>query len=411
MCILSENSVESLLTIFAAALFNIKASLIASSHAIDDDTFEELLIAAKPFAIVVGDQSRAITTQSLTKLTNIQSIIDASHSHKNIVPESLNIKSVTWKSILSNTMDTEQVEKTDRLFAPIQVVYPDFQNNKFVASVASFTHHNITSAISSILIVIPPEQRWSSKDVVLTFATELSMFTLISQLAAVASGASLTFAQNMDVPLLATADATNSTVLITDNDTSLSFLELEEDFTPIQYLRFIMNKASISRGKMSYKPVVDGFKSIKQIHTSTNYPCNSPPPQLRKKTPKVTQITSSDANLIRSISGAHFIQSLCSPVLASPISQTTIWDYREDLLYTSGEDQKLLINYGAVQPCIESKVVDLSETNKSSQHNEGILQVRGNSVSGSPFDWIDTGIVAKFTDDGCLRIKSKEKII
>lgn len=406
VCILATNSVESLLTIFAAILYNIPISIIHT----DSESLaklELLLQAANPFAILVADET-LLKDVLLEKYTpHLRRILYTGAPLEGPIPLSISVGQ--WNTVINNahlgTASTDiQLPDEQNFGAPVRVVYPNANGG---AAVAEFFHHNIAAAIASNIKFLPKSHQWTPEDTVLLFASQFSVYTLVAQLSTLISHATLAFVDHESVLPSAVLESVKPTILINDNYSTLSLLNLSQSLTLGQEIRLALNRAALSRGSLNKTPVVEYFKSVRQIFSSTLvYPGQQEAIAASDNSKAIDDLlTCEDSNTIRALAGAHLFHALTTPLIASPISQTTIWDYRLETPDTFKGKPVISVNFGPVVSCIEARLVDAPAGQGSvDRYNYGLLQVRGCS-SGNDIDiWVSTGINAVFTSDGCLRL-------
>lgn len=405
MCILSSNSVETLLTVFASVLYGVPISIIHTDKE-SLSNIEILLEAADPFSIIVSDE-RLLKDIPLEKYTpHLRYIL---YTGLEPVGVSTEAEIYQWKKFVENLhVEENSIPMQDTEF-PIRVIYPSIalptstKDNK--ALITKFTHQNIAAAVATNIKILPKSQQWTDKDTILLFTSQFTVFSLVAQLSALISQSTVAYIEVELALPSAVLEQIQPTVLINDNYSTLSLLNLRQDLTLTQEIHYAFNRAALSRGTLHKTPVIKYFKSVNQIFSSTMvYPDQQ---EMIKGSPDVKatddQLTNGQANAIRALTGAHFVHALTTPTVASSVSQTNIWDYREDSFDQFKNNNVTCINFGSVMSCIEARLVD-SEPDSVDTYNYGQLQVRGFSCGADLLTWHDTGISGLFTHDGCFRL-------
>lgn len=113
--------------------------------------------------------------------------------------------------------------------------------------------------------------------------------------------------------------------------------------------------------------------------------------------PDTKPVLSHNLDLLRAGLGSHLIYALGSPWAFGPIAQTHLHDYRVDSNEMSGYG-----HFGAPVSGVEIKLSGISDD--GSVHGKvGVVEVSGPVVVGK--GWVNTGIRAKWRQDGCLEVE------
>ena len=316
------------------------------------------------------------------------------------------VNTQTWKELVStlesqagDSFEFPAIDESETCF-PLRITYEDPSGK---IGISKFTHQNIAAAVASQIKVLPTSQQWNESDKVLIFTSQLSMFTVVSQLVAFVGKSSLVFLSKMNVVPEQLLLATKPTIMVTDDETTFSLLKQVQDLTLLPTINLAIRNSRVSRGRLPSGSVLPYLSTVRLIYSSTCIVDNTAPTEVDQDPDDddKTHLNSADTNTIRALTGSRFIHALTSPLVAGPIASTHIYDYR----LNSSHDKQSLTNYGPVAACIEAYLKDEPLNSGSTDSNEGRLFLRGFS-SPALHEWIDTGIVGSFTPDGCFKIRN-----
>lgn len=398
--LLVPNCQQALVSLFASALFNIPTTVIP----IDKDSLiyvAKHIEAANPFVLIVADEG-LLDGINFSK-TQVKEVITLRNNSELCYPTS--VRSSIWKTLIKSFSTTPaEFPEINETVRPVHVTY---RHNGLV-KVSSFTHQNIAAAIAYHIKALPPAQHWGPMDRVLIFTSQVSLYTIVAQLAALIQGSSVLYLPIMNINPDLLLEGTKPTVIVTDDDTTLSLLNQVRDLTLPQTIKLYIDRATLSRGRLSGRPVMPSFASLRLFYTVAQITDNTEQllhPELFQRDEDdeddlKTHLNTYDTNTLRSLTGADVIHSLASPLLAGPVASTLVWDYR----YSSDDDREKLTNFGPVSATLEAKLCDFGNASQlEAENNEGELFVRG-FVSPNEEEWVATSIVGRFTPDGCLKV-------
>lgn len=385
------NCQQAFTTLFAATLVNIPVTFLP----VDRYSYQNLsehIQAANPFALLIADDLvlkdlEGLDLKSLNKIVTIR--------------EKTEPGTVGWKELISEFEGNSigkfpEIDESETSF-PVQVTFE--RHGK--VEVSKFTHQNLAAAVASHIKVLPNSKQWTSSDQVLIFTSQLTVFTVVSQLAALVCQSNLIFLSKMNVIPRQMLHAAKPTIIVTDDETTFSLLEQKYDLTAMYTIKQRISEVKLSRGTLPSSPVLPEFASVRLIYSSTQALDNQaselpPPPEAEKE-----HLDSDDTNAIRALTGARFVHCLTSPFVAGAVASTNMYDYRLDI----AQNEAWLTNYGPVAANLEAVLHD-DPAGSTEKSNEGRLSVRGFSKTGQATEWIDLGIQAKFGPDGCLKLKN-----
>lgn len=394
--LLVPNCQQALISLFAAALFNIPTTVLP----IDKDSLtyvDKHIEAANPFVLIVADE--VLLDKVDFSKTNIKEVITIRNKSEFSYP--ISVRSSLWKTVIKS-LGTTPVDfpAVSEAVRPVQVTY----RHNGTVKVTKFTHQNLAAAVAYQIKALPQAQQWGDQDRVLIFTSQVSLYTIVSQLTALIQGSSVLYLSKMNVNPEFLLEATQPTVIVTDDDTTLSLLNQVRDLTLLQTIKLRIDRATLSRGRLPARPVLPYFKSVRLFYTVAQITDNTEQllhPELFEQDEDdeevKTYLDTYDINTLRSLTGSDVIHSLASPLLAGPLASTMVWDYR----YSSADDRDKLSNFGPVSATLEAKLRDFGGL--EAENNEGELLVRG-FVSPTGEEWIETSIVGRFAPDGCLKL-------
>lgn len=418
LVIVANNSIESLVTIFAAVLFNIPVRIIQQDPLLRTSYLESMLRAANPFAILVSDEDIMKDVLFEKYTPNLKLILYTGNALQGILPKS--IKVTKWDEFMITGDNNPQAHWAKTFPAPdteSPLLGTVFMNKasgvpveRLTPSISTFSNNQIMTAILSQRAFIPKEAQWNPQDKLLVFTAACNMYTLIYQLAALVEGVSLSYIAGQDVSFYETIQILRPTILVCDDFTSWLILSYSKGLGIFSDISFAMNMSSLSRGTLKRSAAIDFLNSVRFIYTYQNiYPYL----QVKMESGEGKEMNQVHCNALRALTGAAVFHGLISPLVAGPICQTTIADYRTDDgptslgRYEDGQDvvaSTTFINLGPPMPSIEYKVSDFPGSQLADQFNLGMLQVRGTTTCTSSGTWVDTGIMAHIGSDGCVKI-------
>lgn len=420
LVIIANNSIKTLVTIFAAVLFNIPVRIMQHDPNLKKSHLESMLHKANPFAVLVFDET-LLEDIALEKLTpNLKLVLyTGAPSLKAIYT---NIEVVNWDDFMINkdynpkgtwltTYPEQQVHKPllGTIFmckasgAPFDTPVP---------AVAAFTNNQIMSAIVAQKAFLPREAQLTKNDKLLLLTPVCNMYTIIHQLTALIECASLVFLEDQNVSFEETMNALKPTVLVCNDYTSLLLSSYSKNLGLLERARFAKSSSSIRRGTLRRRAVIPFLAPLRLIYThQLIYPYLHNEFEKNK-----TKLDQQSCNDLRALAGAAVIHGLVSPMIAGPICQTTIADYR--LLHGNmdvGQEHggksfarnSTLINFGPPMGSLEYNVSDYTGSHLAEKFNAGSLQVRGNSTCLESSSWVDTGINVMIGADGCVKLISR----
>uniref|UniRef100_A0A060TIT0 ARAD1D49104p n=1 Tax=Blastobotrys adeninivorans TaxID=409370 RepID=A0A060TIT0_BLAAD len=357
------NSAESLICLFAGALHGVQVVFAPMN-----DELDKYVRFCKATVVVTTGELAELLIQN----TNVGTIVFTGKRQlqgPHLVP---------WDHAISNPKQAGDALKK-AIDPPMAMVYSS--GEKIVLTTVS--NQNIVSAVASQLKALPIKEQWNNKDTVVSCTTELSNHTIVHNVAALAVGAHLVLPESTSsVNLFLLVSTIKPTILVTDDETSLSLAARSERLKALHLVQLQIALNTLRLGKLpTHSYIIRDFASVRLVHSGAL----QDEPALSDK----------DANLIRALTGARLIHSLYVPLCLSPIAQTNIYDYR------AGEPG--VINFGAPMACLELKLKDHGLYQASER--KGQIWIQGPAVTEEP-QWVNTGLIALFGPDGALKIHS-----
>ncbi|KAJ8102629.1 hypothetical protein POJ06DRAFT_245168 [Lipomyces tetrasporus] len=384
------NSVENVVTSFAAAHYNMAAVLLPLTSDMDElsryleMTQPELLI----FEAGVLDFTQLSLPESVHDLVivvpSIQDHLEWKDQLNEKVGSSIGVH--TWEDVVSTESPPKTViELPQEEYNGPAIIVPYTTLLGTVESVA-FSHGNIVSAVAAQLRAVSHSVSFKSTDTVVPLDSIQGMYTRIMFLAALTAGTSVVFSgttsEGFDFDALRTIVPT---VVIASPKSILHVL----NYTPGLLINLRLKRASgiLAAGNLPW-PVLNLFPNLRLIYIHDD----QPPRQAKRGEDynNAGSLTSAQLSLLRALLGARVIYALTHPRIAGPICQTHIYDYR---------NLGPVRVFGPVVPALEAVVKDIE--NLKGGDRQGHLCLRGLPTADK--GWVTTNIVGEWGDDGCFR--------
>lgn len=422
LVIIADNSIKTLVTIFAAILFNIPVRIIQHDADLTSSSLGNMIAKANPFAIVVSN-SNIFDNVSLEKYApNLRLVLYTGEKLNDTLSKFVEVFS--WDAFLIQGNSNPQEHWLFEFPKPeiekpiIGVVFMQKTSgapmHNPTPSVSLFTNNQIMTSILSQRAFLPKKVQWTQDDKVLIFTASCNMYTLIYQLAALVEGASLAFIEGQDVSFHATMKYLKPTILVCDDFTSWLLSTFTKSLGIFSGVTYVKSMSYLNRGTLRPRAALSLFESVRMIYT---YKMICPHIQYQFESEKGQDMDQKACNSLRALTGAPVIHGLASPMVAGPICQTTIGDYRTvhgpSDLGTHGNGDSIaktcnFVNLGPPMVSLEFNVSDYPGSHLAGSYNVGMLQVRGNAVCDQPDSWVDTGILVVIGTDGCVKLMLKK---
>lgn len=404
-------------------LFNIPIRFIQQDIYLTILTLESMLEKANPFAVIVTDH-KLMKDVFFEKYTpNLKLILYTGRPLIGVLPKYIEIRN--WDEFMIEGDKAPQEHWLPNIPEPkfgepiLGSIFMYKNSNvpaqKLVPLVVTFTSDQIMSAIAAQKEFLPKESRWSQKDKMLVFTASCNMYTTVFQLAALAESVDLSYLEGEDVSFLDTMIFLKPTIIICDDFTSWLLLTFSKDIGVFSEATYTSNLNSLKRGTLNHQSAIAFFNPLRLIYS---FHLINPYIQQVYECEQGKDLDQKACNSLRALTGSAVIHGLVSPMIAGPICQTTISDYRvlhgPKNLGINENGVKIaktinFINFGPPMPSLEYNVSDYPGSQLADQYYIGSLQVRGTSTCRPKEIWIDTGIKAVISGDGCVKLMLKKK--
>ncbi|KAI7905745.1 uncharacterized protein BX663DRAFT_500763 [Cokeromyces recurvatus] len=322
------------------------------------------------------------------------------------------------------SFDEMEAKGKSAVFDTITVVPNDFATIYFSSSALKeskngviLTHKNLLSSISSYLLVIPPQQRFSSKDRLLLNLPIDNVFRYVLTAAVSLLGGSIAFNEqetddeNIDVGTYLTHIATVKPTIFVSGPIFLRQVKhlIESRYNKSFLFKrgYSVKKEYLEEGRLvndcKYDMLV--FRDIRQKMFGGNL--------------RLIYIDNDDnmdpslATFLRIILSTQVLQTFNLTETVSSITASMFYDYNADPKAT-----------GAPLPCNEIKLVDVKElslTAEDQPNPRGEIWVRGNNVFAGYYNnssattdvldtdgWYTTGYLGEILPNGTLKVIGKK---
>lgn len=379
-------------------MFNIPVAILP----IDKSSLVNLgkhMEAANPFIIFLADNAllEDVKTARLPSLKTVVTIRDKF----SVQPAANGFETTTWKELTGEFKgpvgEFPEIDESEQSF-PVRTTFE--RGDQVVVS--KFTHHNLAAAVAAHIKALPQSHQWKESDKVLMFTSQLTVFTVVSQLTALVCRSDVVFLSKMNVVPDQMLAAVAPTIIVTDDETTFSLLEQKYDLTVTPTIKQKISEVKLSRGVLPKAATIPAFGSVRLIYSSTCVLDNAGTASAAARDEK-EHLNSADTNAIRALTGARFVHCLTSPFVAGPVASTNVYDYR----LNAAQDAQWQTNYGPVAACLEAVLRDAPAAG-STARGEGKLCVRGFTTDAAAQDveWVDTGILGSFGADGCFKLRN-----
>ena len=365
-CIALPNGVELLISIMAAAYFGVDFILI------DPDTPAEFL----EFALTSTNAAGLITTLGNVPRTTSMKL-------------ALEVGSDDWNSISEQSASAQQ--DLDALDSRGQCNILTLEPVVDGWAVSSFSQESIASATAAVLKSIPTDHRLSPEDVIYP-SEHLSNgpeFALI--LAGIVQGSTIVLQHaKEDAQYADIINAAKPTIIYASSELVKYIVGKSKNIADGTLDRVVLQfyNRNLSRGRLP--PGLQSLKGVLGSRCRLLYLSSSFQPKNR-------DILHRFATFLRSGYGIYVIQSLSTPGVLGPITQSHIQDYRASPT-----------SIGAVHPTCEIKLVDEPVAGlrvADEPRPRGRVWVSGSTIADETSQteqWVRTGILAEWLDDGTL---------
>lgn len=423
LVILANNSIKTLVTFFSAILFNIPVRIIQHDIYLKTKFLENMLQKANPFAILVTDKM-ILKDVFFEKYTpNLKLILYTGEGLDGIMPKSLNIAYWddfmisgdrnpkehwlnTFPKLPNNRPLVGTIFMHKRSGAPIESLVP---------TVAIYNSDQLKSAIMAQKKFLAKDFQWNREDKMLIFSAACNIYTIIYQLAALVEGTALAYIEGQDVSFYETMKVLRPTILICDDYTSWLLLSYSKDLGVFSEVTFDINMSAIEQGFLKQTAAIDFLDSVRMVYT---YQMIYPYIQATFECDDGRDMDQESCKTLCALTGAAVFHGLVSPMVAGPVCQTTVADYRlvdepTNLGKHANGDLVIntvsFINFGLPMCNLEFSLPDYPGNQSSEKYRIGPLQVRGSSTCKQSNTWVDTGINVSIGPDSCAKLMLKKR--
>ncbi|KAF7194921.1 Long-chain-fatty-acid--CoA ligase 3 [Pseudocercospora fuligena] len=395
------NSVEYLLTIFAASFYGVTPILLPYNlphpkvyHFLSGTGADALVCAA-------GNLPLDDLSQTCKNLRLLTWVVEKTSRHMdwNGVPDEAAGRLVVsvWHDVVEDNKATATTElpSNDTGDAPGDIVTVwQPSDPAILPQIVPFTQTNIVAAIAALVTAIPMRQRLSSADLVLPADTFTHSYVLCQTLAALYMHCSVAItsvaAPGVDLQLARRGVA--PTVIIASAETMAKLHQQETAGISSGLQRFgkYTQDQTVAAGRMPTDGIL--FKLLAPKSGSTE------PGKLRliltshrlgAGSPSLTSTMLSD---LRIFTRSRIIYALTTARVAGAIAQTNVFDYRR----VDGTEPS---HFGVPLGSVEIKYLNPDEKALSSSEPNGKLVVMGPAVAGGE---VKLDVQMKMREDGCI---------
>ncbi|KXS95654.1 hypothetical protein AC579_10368 [Pseudocercospora musae] len=395
------NSVEYLLTIFAASFYGLTPILLPYNiphpkvyHFLSGTGADGLVCAA-------GNLPLDDLSQTCKNLRLLTWVVEKTSTHMdwNGVPDEAAGRLVVsvWHDVVEENKATATTElpsnETGDTPGDIVTVWQPF-DPAILPQIVPFTQKNIVAAIAALVTAIPTRQRFSSADLVLPADTFTHSYVLCQTLAALYMHCSVAItsvaAPGVDLQLARRGVA--PTVIIASAETMAKLHQQETAGISSGLQRFgkYTQDQTVAAGRMPTDGIL--FKLLAPKSGSTE------PGKLRliltsdrlsAGSPSLTSTMLSD---LRIFTRSRIIYALTTARVAGAIAQTNVFDYRR----VDGTEPS---HFGVPLGSVEIKYLNADEKALGSPEPNGKLVVMGPAVAGGE---VTLDVNMKMREDGCI---------
>lgn len=348
------NSVELLVTVFAAAFYGFTPVLIPFNQ--EDHVARKLLNLSQADYLVsaAGAIPLEKLKQECPSIIEVISVVEKTSRHMDWDNEG----SSTWHEIVEAAAGTASTDLPLVENAEVKDIVTIWQNDTPISGeIVAFTQKNIVSAVASQISALPPKERLDSSDLYLPADALTSVYILVQTLAALYSNASvaLNSVAGKGVELSAAVMGVAPTIISASAETALKLHK--------ESIRNVNSAAKKLAHRAQTQALSAGYMPTPSMSTKLNAPhranIGTSPGKLRlfyvferahAGTPPVSSAELSD---LRAFLGARVIYAFTAAKVAGTVTQTNFFDYRVEEA-TKGKHS----HFGSPVSSLEVQLVD-----------------------------------------------------
>ena len=354
------NSIELLLTVFAAAFYGFHPILVP--YGIPQDVVLKLVgISQADFLIAEAGTVPLDNVKSQCKnIKQTMWVVEKTSRHMDWTHDIGGLTTSAWHEIIQHHKTTETEELLPNADGEkIPDIVTIWQNKSATSGeIVSFSQANIVAAVAAQVSAIPTRHRFTHEDLFLPADSLTQPYMLVQTLAALYAGTHLALnsVAGSQVDLATAAAGVAPTIMAAS---AVSVMKLYEETkstitSGIKKSALSLQKQALQAGYMPPTTV------ISRINEPTKVTLGTVPSKLRllyifERVNASTPALSPEAlSEIRALTGARVIYSLTAAKIAGNVTQTGFYDYRTDK--KEGQDKQS--HFGAPLSSLEVKLVD-----------------------------------------------------
>ena len=361
------NSVELLLSIFAAAFYGFHPVLIP--YDIPQDISLKLIsMCGANFAI--GEAGAIPLTDIKAKcdsLKHVLWVVEKTSRHMDWDDNDGAISTGTWHDIVHRnaSVATEELPTSSETDAVPDIITVWINKTATSGEIVAFTQQNFAAAAAAQASALPMRHRLSHTDIFLPADSMTQPYILTQTLAALYNGVTvaLNSVAGSQADLTATAAGISPTIMSASAASALKLREETKSLASGALQSFALNsqKRALASGYMPPSTIGKG------VIQPTRATVGKLPNKLRllytfeRAHSGTPHLTSEVLNDLRAFTGARVIYALIAAKVAGSITQTAFYDYRRGM--QSGEVHS---HFGAPVSSLEVKLVD-TDTHRNIQ--------------------------------------------
>ena len=353
------NSVELLLTIFAAVFYGFHPVLIP--YGIPQDVVFKLVnVSTADFLIAeAGTVSLNDVKSKCKDVRQMMYVVEKTSRHMDWREDDQKVTTSTWHDTVQekSSSETAELPSNSQVERPQDVATVWLNKTNTSGEMVSFSQRNIVAAAAAQASALPMRHRMSPDDLYLPADSLTQPYILVQTLAALYHGASLALNSVAGPQVdLATAAVGVSPTIVSGSAASAAKLYNETKDTiagGAKKMALNSQKQALEAGYMPPATV------LSRINTPTRVNLGRLPDKLRllyiceRANTDAPPLTSDMLTELRALTGARIVYALTAPKVAGSVAQTAFYDYRVDQ-----KDRQTQSHFGAPVSSVEVKLVD-----------------------------------------------------
>lgn len=361
------NSVELLLSIFAATFYGFRPILVP--YGIRQEVALKLIDMGEATFLIAeaGTLPLADVKAKCRNVRQIMWVVEKTSRHMDWNEDDRQIKSSVWHEIVQSQKSTSTDDLPENIEGErVQDVATVWLNKTATSGdIVAFTQGNIVAGAAAQSSALPMRQRLSPEDIFLPADSLTQPYMLTQTLAALYSGATvaLNSVAGPQVDLATAAAGIAPTVMAASAASALKLHEATKSTVTSGPKKFALNsqKSALDSGYMPPTTVMS------RINEPTRATLGTLPNKLRllyiferahSNTPPLNSETLTE---LRAFTGARVIYALACAQVAGTVTQTAFYDYRRD---KQGREKHS--HFGGPVSSLEVKLMD-TDTHKNAQ--------------------------------------------